>query len=132
VNLFEECIEALGEHAKVLRQDAAEGILDKFDKDFPLTSWGRIDWDKVNGKKIVSSSIEDIIPTIIGVKRNPSGVIYVIGSDPKISIIESKLDKILEFFDDVEAVSPNSWLYCPSDKWVVEIYHDGEITIGLV
>ena len=47
-------------------------------------------------------------------------------------IMESKLDKILEFFDDVEAVSPNSWFYCPLDGWVIEIYHDGSITLGLI
>ena len=132
MNLFEECIEALGEHAKILGDDAAKKILDKFDEKFPLTSWGRIDWDKVSGEKIIMSSVDDISPTLTKTRRNPSGLIYVIGSDPQIPIIESTLDNVLESFDDVEAVSPNSWIYCPSGKWIVEIYHDGEITLGLV
>lgn len=132
MNLFEECIEALGEHAKILENDAAKRILDKFDEKFPLTSWGRIDWNKIDGEKIMMSSIEDIIPSLTKAKRNSSDLIYVIGSDPQIPIIESTLDKVLESFDDVGAVSPNSWIYCPSGKWVVEVYHEGEITLGLV
>jgi hypothetical protein len=78
------------------------------------------------------SSIEEIMPTLKEREKKPTDLVYVIGSNAKIPIIESKLDKILEFFDDVEAVSPNTWLYCPSDGWIVEAYHDGDITVGFV
>ena len=131
MTLFEECIEALGKDAKILPKDVVEKILAKFDNDYPMTSWGRIDWDKVKEKKIISS-IEEIVPALKAEKRNPFSLVFVIGSDPTIPILESKLDKILDSFDDVEAVSPNTWLYCPSDGWVIEIYHDGNITLGLV
>ncbi len=131
MTLFKECIEALGKHARISEKNLSKEILDKFDKDFPLPSWGRIAWDKIKEKRIISS-IEEIIPTLLHEQRNPSNLVYVIGSDPTIPIIESNLDKLLEYFDDVEAISPNSWFYCPLDGWVVEVYHDGSITIGFV
>jgi hypothetical protein len=131
MSLFKECIEALGKYACITEKNIAEEILVKFDKDFPLTSWGRINWNEIEKSRIISS-IEKIIPMLQEEKKNTLGVVYIIGSDPKIPIIESKLDKILEFFDDVEAMSPNSWFYCPSDGWVVEVYHDGEITLGFI
>jgi len=131
MSLFKECIEALGKYARISEKNVSNEILTKFDKNFPFTPWGRIDWNKIQ-KKIILSSIEDIIPAIKKMEKNPLNIVYIIGSDPTVPIIESKIDKILEFFDDVEAVSPNSWFYCPTDGWVIEIYHDGEITLGLV
>ncbi len=131
MNLFEECLGALGQSVCICKQDVAEKILANFDQNFPLTSWGRIDWNKIKEKKIISS-IEDIIPTLTDQKRNFTGPVYIIGSDPTIPILECSLDKILEFFDDVEAMSPNTWLFCPSNGWVIEFYHEGEITIGWV
>lgn len=128
MNLFEECIEAMGKHVRICRKEDTEKILTQFDEKFPLI-WGRIDWNKIKEKKIISS-IEDIIPVLKQENKNPLSPVYIIGSDPTIPVLESKLDKILEFFDDVEAMSPNTWIYCPTDGWVVEVYHEGEITIG--
>jgi len=131
MDLFEECMEALGKNARISDEKVSKKIAFEFDKNFPLTSWGRIDWDKINKIKKVDL-LEEIIPTIKEERRNFSNLIYVIGSDLTIPIFESKLDTILENFDDVEAVSPNTWLYCPSDGWVIEFYHDGDTTIGFV
>ncbi len=131
MTLFKECIEVLGKYASISEKIISEKIIDQFDKKFPLTLWGRIDWKKVKNKKTISS-VEEIIPILTKKKRSHLELVYVIWSDPTIPIIESKLDKILEFFDDVEAVSPNLWLYCPFNGWVVEIYHDGSITLGFV
>ena len=131
MDLFEECMEALGKNARISDEKISKKIILEFDKIFPLTSWGRIDWDKIKKNKKVSL-LEEIIPTIKGEGRSFSNLIYVIGSDITIPIFESKLDKILEHFDDVEAVSHNTWLYCPSDGWVIEFYHDGETTIGFI
>ena len=131
MTLFEECIEALGKNASIVEKDIAKKILTEFDKNFSLKLWGRIDWDKVKDKRI-AVSVEEIIPILREKKRNHLALVYVIGSDPKIPIIKSKLDKLLEFFYDVEAVSPNSWFYCQSEGWVVEVYHDGTMTIGFV
>lgn len=129
MSLLDECIEALGASAIICKKSVTAEILNKFDKDYPLTFWGRINWDEVE-KKVQTFSVEEISKILKENNKIFSSVVYIIGSDPKIPILECKLDKILEFFDDVTAVSPNTWLYNPSARWVIEVYHDGEITIG--
>lgn len=131
MSLFKECINALGSNAKIVGENTSNAILTQFGKDFPLTSWGRINWKCISNKGAILS-LDRIIPEIKNKGKNPFNLVYIIGSDPNIPVLESKLDKILEFFDDVEAVSPNSWFYCPQERWVVEVYHDGEITLGFV
>ena len=131
MDLFEECMEALGKNAKILNEKVAENILSDFDENFPLTLWGRIDWDKIKNKKEINT-FEEIFLVIENEKRKTSNLIYVIGSDATIPILESNLDTILESFYDVAAVSPNTWLYCPEDSWVIEFYHEGNTTIGFV
>jgi hypothetical protein len=131
MTLFEECIGVLGKHVSVIEKNMAGKILSKFDEDFPISPWGRIDWELVREKQTITS-FEYIIPAISGRKRDISTPVYVIGSDPTIPIMECKLDTLLEFFYDVEAVSPNSWFYSLSGGWVLEIYHDGSLTVGFV
>lgn len=131
MNLFEECLEALGKNAKISEENIVDKVLDNFDTHFPLTAWGRIDWKDVENKYSVSS-LEEIIPTLKAKLKDPSKPIFIIGSDPTVPILESKLDKVLEVFDDVEAVNPITWFFCPSDGWVVQIDDDGTITIGLI
>jgi len=131
VNLLEECVEVLGKDAKILDEKVAENILFEFDKNFSLTTWGRIDWNKIKNKKKINT-FEEIFSVIKNEKRKTSNLIYVIGSDPTIPIFESKLDTILENFYDVAALSPNTWLYSPDDGWVIEFYHDGDTTIGFI
>lgn len=131
MDLFEECMEVLGKNAKILDKEIAENILSNFDKNFPLTAWGRIDWDKIKNKKKVNT-FEEILSVIKNKKGKISNLIYVIGSDATVPVFQSNLDIILKNFDDVEAVSPNTWLYCPKDGWVIEFYHDGDTTIGFI
>ena len=131
MNLFEECMELLDKDAKIIDQSVAKNILIDFDKNFPLNFYGRIDWDKVKVKKTIFD-FKEIITYLVAEKKDPSCLIYIIGSDPKIPIFESTLTKVLNFFYDVEAISPNSWFFCPSDGWVVEVFHNGEITIGCI
>jgi hypothetical protein len=129
MSLFQECLQALGKYARVIDKNEANKILTKFDIDFRLTHWGRIDWDKIKKKHQVSS-IEEINSAIKGRGKELLALTYVIGSNSAVPIIECRINKILEFFDDVEALSPNSWFYCPSEGWVVEVCHDGTITVG--
>ncbi len=73
---------------------------------------------------------QNISATLKSMDKTISDPVYIIWSDSSMPIVQSDLKKILEHFDDVEAVSPNTWLYCPSAGWVVELYHDGEIILG--
>lgn len=131
MNLFEECMEALGIHAKTTPNPLADKILSDFDAHFPLNGFGRIDWKKIS-KKIPVKSLRNTFEIITKEFGDTLGDVFIIGSDPTIPIITTKFDKIFEHIDDVEAMSPNTWLYCPAKGWIIELYHDGEITLGLI
>lgn len=127
---FEECIEALGEQAIILEnKEIQELVTDKMEKSFPITSWGRINWEKVN-KKITIQSVYDLIPLLKKTEKKVAEPIYIVWDDAGIPLIKSKLEPIIKNIDDVTAVSFDTWLYCPSEGWIVEFHHDGEITLG--
>ena len=129
MTLFEECLEALGENAKISEKITVDKVLNSFDKHFPLTTWGRIDWKKVKDECTVLSP-EEIIPTLKSRNKDPFHLMYVIGGNAKMPVLESKLDKALEVLDDIVAISHITWFFCPSEGWIVQINDDDTITIG--
>ena len=131
MTLFDECISALGKYATVVQRGNADGILDDFDKNFSFTTWGRIDWSKISEKRF-ASSIDEVVTILKERNKNPLNGLYVIGCDATLPLIKSRIDKVIEYFDDVEAVSPWMWLFCQIDGWVVEIDDDGSIMVGFV
>ena len=45
MNVFDECIEALGESVKVLNKTETTIVFKKFEDSVPITWYGRVDWD---------------------------------------------------------------------------------------
>src|SRR5580692_9788721 len=103
MTLFEECLEALGKDAKICNKSVDEEVRDNFDKNFQLL-WSRINWDLVKEKYVVFS-IKEIFSILRKKNKDSFQLMYVIGNNARLPIFESKLDKVLEFFDDVVAVS---------------------------
>ena len=130
MTLLEECLEKLGPDTMVVADDKKKNeIIKKMIENFPPTFYGRINWDNISNKHSILSPPK-IYPTLKNAGKITANPIYIIWSDSSMPVVQSKLEKILECFDDVEAVSPNTWLYCPSEGWVIELYHDGDITLG--
>ena len=48
--LFKECLEALG--VTLLPMQESDKISQTFEQMFPITRWGKIDWDKIEKKNI--------------------------------------------------------------------------------
>lgn len=46
--LFKECIDALG--TKLLSEKESEQLSILFESIFPITKWGKINWDKIDKK----------------------------------------------------------------------------------
>ena len=45
--------------------------------------------------------------------------------------VKSDLHHVLNHIEDVTIVSFDTWLFSPAEKYVIEFYHEGEVTIGL-
>jgi hypothetical protein len=51
MNLYKECIKAMGKHVSICEKDVTEKILTQFDENFSLI-WGRVDWNRIKQKRI--------------------------------------------------------------------------------
>ena len=130
MSLLDECIKALGERVNILSNRDRERVLEDFTSSFPITEWGRIDWEKVTNH-IKVNTIDDVFSFLIQNINEYSHDIYVIWDEGTLPIIHSNLDKVFEVIDDVTAVSFDTWIFSPSSGYVLEIFHDGEVRIGL-
>lgn len=124
MTLFEECIVALEKkNVLVLSKDETNKIFECMAQSFPITPWGQIDWKNVKHKKISSS---DQITKYINIQDE----VYILWDNASIPSIKTNLNQILKALDDVTAVSFDTWLYNPTMGYIIEFYHEGDITIG--
>lgn len=130
MSLLDECIEALRKDVHLLSDDKREQVLNNFECSFPFTDWGRVEWEKVPQHAEVKT-IDDVVSFLQQNVKKYSNVVYVIWDEGTLPIIQSTLDMVLEVIDDVTAVSFDTWIFSSSSEYVIEIYHDGEVKIGL-
>ncbi|WP_146553494.1 hypothetical protein [Rummeliibacillus sp. SL167] len=130
MSLFDECTEALGEDAHVFCDNNKEQILSNFESSFPFAEWGRIEWEKVPDHVEVNT-VDEIISFLHQNINEYSNIVYVIWDEGTLPIIQSTLDKVFKVIDDVTAVSFDTWIFSPSSGYVIEIFHDGGVKVGL-
>jgi hypothetical protein len=132
-SLYEECIEALGEeNIEVFSKENKERreIIRKFEDDFPITPWGRIDWSKVKIQLEVEY-LEDIEDFLERNFHSNCNEVFIIWDNGMLPVLKADLDKIFDVMPDVLAVSFDTWLFSPSLGFAVEFHHEGETKIGL-
>ena len=133
MTLYKECLEALGSDIIILEtKEAEKDILSKFESALPITSWARIDWDNMSKYSRVSS-VEEIIPLLkTYFQEDEIKDVYIIWDQALLPIIHADLFEVLKVIDDVTAVSFDTWLYSTKGQFVIEFYHENEITVGLI
>lgn len=131
VSLLDECIVALGENSSILNNNEGNKIFDSFQEEWPITSWGRIDWEKIENKIVIDSivNIKRDLESFLSLKSLEHSI-YILWDEGTLPVLKASLTKTLDVIDDVTAVSFDTWFYCPSLDYVIEFYHEGEITIG--
>lgn len=100
---------------------------------FPIAFWGRIDWEKVNNKIILTTKDILNLPTVLSNQALDMTVpVYLIVGIYKYPVVKTSLFTILECIEDVMYMGPDQWIYCPSLRYVVEISHDDVVSIGWI
>lgn len=129
MTLFEECIKALGKDIQILSPKSTEFYLDELVRKFPITPWARIDWNKIVTKKSIKN-LSDIFKWLkkMNIKATRVILLWNYTEEPA---IEAELKDVLVSIDDVMAVGPDTFVFCPIGNYVIEFYHDGEVAIGL-
>lgn len=133
MNLLEECIDALlktKNKCEILPIDEGKIFRSKFFETYPFERWGRISWDGIENKSM-TRNIEEIPVLLEQMHINYSSPVYIIWGDSSLPVVKSELKDILQNIDEVTPLGVyGTWLYCPSEGWVIEFHHHGEITIG--
>lgn len=128
MTLYEECLIALGDDIQVMSINETEYLFTKMIKNFPMTSWRRVDWDRVD-RKIKIDSIEDGI-NILKEKQLTDDDIYILWDEITLPAIKTKIRDVEKAIYDITAVSFDTWIFCPSNKYLIEFYHEDEITLA--
>ena len=125
----EECIEALQPEVEVLPINQRNEHSRLMTKEYPISINGRIDWAKVGYKQKVNSCNE-IISVLQKHFDSVNLDVLIIWDGAHLPVLKSNLSKILMYIDDVTAVGFDIWLFCPEQKYVIEFYHEDEITVA--
>lgn len=130
MTLFEECLEALKEKNNIMGIFETNKLFNELKREFPMTSYGRIDWSKstaLNQGVYSCDYFEQILSSIKDKKQN----VIILWDESTLPAIESTLETVFNVIDDVTAVAFNTWIYLRKSKKVIEFYHDGSITVGI-
>ncbi|MCR8630882.1 hypothetical protein [Paenibacillus radicis (ex Xue et al. 2023)] len=127
--LFNECVESLGDATIVLSEESGRMIMHELVSIFPLASWGRIDWSKVERKIKVNSPTEII--NILGKELDGNDTyFFILWGYSDSPCLKAKLGRIIQYVDGVMRVGTDQFVFCLENSVVIEFYHDGDITIG--
>ncbi|MBA2937462.1 hypothetical protein HZF08_04035 [Paenibacillus sp. CGMCC 1.16610] len=126
--LFEECMNVLGNEVSILSKVDGEEAYDCLQKTYPFSPWSRIDWEHVSSKMVVDNAKE--LEKYLSKEFDESDEnVFILWSYGDFPVLKTQLQKALEVIDDLRAVSSDIFILSPS-RFVIECYHEGEITIG--
>ncbi|KRF13556.1 hypothetical protein [Paenibacillus sp. Soil787] len=127
--LFDECINALGKEVSILSKNEGEETYDCLQKSYPFSRWSRIDWENVSSKMAAGNAneIENCLSKELReiIEEN----VFILWSYGDFPVLKTRLHKAIDALDDLLAVSSDIFILSPS-RFVIEFYHEGEITIG--
>lgn len=129
--MFEACLKALGSNTLILSKQETSDIFKVFKSVVPITEWGRIDWEKVGEKKTIKSTSE-IMEVLHNHFKNFDTGVVILWDDGSLPAVQTDLENITRVIEDVTAVSFDTWIFCQTNKYVIEFYHEGETTIGFL
>lgn len=125
-NLLSEGIEALGSNIKIYDESVRNQVWEEWEKRFPQhfkNMMGRVNWSS-SEKCYQLIEIENVKQ--YGVEETDVYILW----DNQNFVISTKLINIIENYDDVTAVSFDTWFVSVDYNFVIENYHEGEIIIG--
>lgn len=114
-----------------LSKEDEELIMDEFVHVFPVTEWGRVDWSKVESKvSFEDEDIDSIKDVFIAQGLDLSQEVFLLFVYGDFPFVKTSLQRILVNLEEVRGSGSDQFIYCPTSKFVIEYFHDGDITIG--
>lgn len=102
MDLFDECLEALGKNKEILSEELTAKYNELLSNSFPFTSWGRIKWEEVccHQSIVYEEEIDDWLAKHHFKDRNII-ILWGYGEQPA---LKTSLEHALNVIDDVTAV----------------------------
>lgn len=129
MSLIDECLQALDGEATLLPEKEGKDILHQLTQMFPFTRWGRIDWPQVR-QHVEMDSVSEVLPVLLNKGSNTHVAVLIVWDEATKPVMESNLYTVLSHIEEVTIVSFDTWIFCPTEHYVVELYHEGDITVG--
>jgi hypothetical protein len=130
--LFKECIDALRE-VTILPMPESVEMSNTFEKSFPITEMGKIDWKRIENKIEVGYDPNDILPALEKLFGKPVDTkVYIEWSTMGIPVIQTDLKRIIDVFDYVTCVSHEKFIFNLEIGYILEILVSDKMTIGVV
>lgn len=126
MSLFQECVDALKKEVILYDDETSFKIFENFEDKISFTFYGRIDWS--NFSKFFKLNNLDGIRNYIDFTDN----CYVLWNDESLPVLQTSIESVYLNVDDVLAVSYDTCLYVFEKNIIIEFYHDGEITLGVI
>jgi len=129
--LFKQCVESL--NAAILSSKESDEMEEIFEKIFPITKWGKVDWSKIKKSVHIGFDPDNIVPSLqklLGV--NFDTTVYIMWSHVGPHVIKTDLESIVRNFDDVSCVSLEKFIFNPNFGYVVEIRTGDDMTVGVI
>ncbi|WP_296243182.1 MULTISPECIES: hypothetical protein [unclassified Psychrobacter] len=103
---------------RVLADEESRKVTDQFISSFPIRTSGSggIDWNKVD-RKVLLTCIEEIKNQITFTLTDSC---FVIWNDAAHPVVATTVENIVKAFDDVTAVSFDTWIFIPRNNNVIE------------
>lgn len=130
--LYLECLSEL--NSTPLDDQESDHLHELFKNMFPITKWGKIDWDKLSNKIDIGCDPLNIIPALEQLLKNKSfdKSVYIEWSTGGLPIIKSNLEDIINHFDDVTCVAFEKFIFNPELGYIIEVLPGDKMTVGVI
>lgn len=122
-----------GEKYKLLDIQAGIANTEWLENNFPITSWGRINWKEMP-KSVCKSWANDSELLLnfneILLKNNLQGNVIVSWGNAIKLPIKIEINTILKYAVSFFEEDFDIWFCSETNRWCIEIYHAGEICFG--
>ncbi len=115
--LFDEAIEALN-FVEILEKESGNSVMNKLLKVVPFTTTGcgKVDWERIKNYQSLNT-IEELTDFNMVESDDKCFIIWNEATKP---IIKTNIDSIINAFDDVTAVSFDTWIFIPKNNCIIE------------
>lgn len=122
-----------GEVFEILNREENIECNDWLESNFPIASWGRIDWSRMPESACLRYGEDSELVTNfekIVKEKQLKGTLVVFWTNARTLPIRISMEVLRKYAEDIFYEEPDAWICNQEDQWCIEHYHDGEICFG--